>query len=462
MKKINILNRLLVACFLTAVSLSPAAQADTPGSLPDNVPGLLVLANKAYTDGDYVTYRNALESLHDKRPYNSEYMYQLVTAYALLDQKSNAYDLMLRMQKQGLSYDFSATDNTLNIRGTEVFDYVSDLMIAAGEPMGASEPVFTLPDNVLKPEAISWDESRQKFLVGTITTGSIFAVSKDGQVSELLSANSENGLWAIFDILVDQAGNRLWVSSAAVPGFENFDLIDKGRSALFEFNLETLELIHRYPVPVDGQSHILGNMVLSSKGDIFIVDRALPLVYTKPAGEAKLKPLVILKQMVSMRGIAIQPDGRIMYVADREMGITVVDIQGGRAQLLALPETLNAGGIDGMYLDDNRLVIIQNGIRPQRLMRLQLDPSGTKVSGVRPLAVAQPEFDFPNFGTLQDEDIYYFANSHSAGGANAAKPVTVLRTPLDSNEDLVSPEMQQFLKKQAGKSQEQPREEGNN
>ncbi len=110
------------------------------------------------------------------------------------------------------------------------------------------------------------------------------AVGKDGEVKELLKADSENGMWAIFDILVDQPRNRLWVSSASMPGFSRFDPVDKGRSALFEFNLETLELIHRYPVPVDGRPHILGSMVLSPNGDIFIADRALPLVYSKARG----------------------------------------------------------------------------------------------------------------------------------------------------------------------------------
>ncbi len=247
------------------------------------------------------------------------------------------------------------SENTLNIRGTEVFDYVNDLMKMAKEPVGESETVFVLPETVVMPETISWDESRQKFLVGTIAEGQILAVGKDGQVDELLKANNENGMWSIFDILVDQSRNRLWVTSASMPVFSRFEPVDKGRSALFEFDLETLELIHRYPVPVDGQPHILGSMTLSPNGDIYIADRILPIIYSKPAGEQKLKPVLALRELISMRGIAMQPDGRIMYVADREMGIMVVDVASGRAGFLKVPETLNVGGIDGLYLKNNRL-----------------------------------------------------------------------------------------------------------
>jgi sugar lactone lactonase YvrE len=453
----SMLTSVLVMCLLLT-GLPIKAQSKTPLALPDNVPGLLVKANEAYAAKDYLTFRKALVRLNQMRPYNSEYMYQLVTAHALLDEKSLAYDLMLRMQQQGLAYDFSGTDKTKNIRGTEVFEYVNDLMIKAKDPMGESEVVYVLPDSVITPETISWDESRQKFLIGTIAGGNIYAVGKDGKVTELLTADDKNGLWAILDILVDQPRNRLWVSSASIPGFSRFDPVDKGRSALFEFDLQTLQLINRYPVPVDGKPHVLGSMVLGPKGDIFIVDRILPLIYKKSADGNKLKVVMAAKNMVSMRGAAMQADGRIMYVADREMGIMVIDLATGRNRMLEVPATLNIGGIDGMYLWNNHLIVIQNGIKPQRVMRLQLDSSGTQVTTVRPLAVAQPIFDYPSFGTLQGEDLYYFANSHWQGKRGGQRAVTVLRTSLDSNQDLVQPDMRRYLEQQEKRNKERAKE----
>lgn len=436
----------VLALSLVLGSFSLSAQTAPAAALPENVPALLVKANEAYAAKDYLTLRRALERVYEMRPNNSEYMYRLVLAYALLDDKSKAYGLMLHMQTQGLAYDFSETDDSLNIRGTEAFDYVNDLSKMAAEPRGESEVVFSLPDSVKMPESIAWDESRQKFLIGTITEGSVVAVGKDGEVTELLKANAENGLWAIFDVMVDQARNRLWLSSAATPVFSGFDPIDNGRAALFEFNLETLEFIRRYPVPVDGRSHILGSMAINPEGDIYIVDRNIPILYKKPADEQKLVAVLASREMVSMRGIAMQADGRLLYVADRELGILVIDTEGERAGKLQVPDTLNIGGIDGLYLWNNHLIMIQNGIKPQRVMRLELDAGGTQVTSVRPLAVAQADFDFPNFGTLQGEDIYYFANSQMMYGKESPKTVKVLRTPLNSSTDLVQPDMLKYLK----------------
>ena len=459
---------LLITFGLTLSSLPLMAQTKATQetkatqAISENVPALLVTANEAYKAKDFLTFRRALEGLHKLRPNNSDYMYQLVIAHALLDEKRQAYDLMLRMQKQGLSYNFLESDNTMNIRGTQVFDYVNDLMKLAADPFGEAEPVFVLPDSLAMPEAISWDESRQKLLIGTVSEGQIIAVGKDGQITELLKANAENGLWGILDILVDQPGNRLWVTSASVPEYSRFDQVDRGRSALFEFNLETLELIHRYPVPVDGQPHALGSIVLSPDGTVFIADRTLPLIYSKAVGEQKIQPVMGLKRMVSLRGIAMSSDGSTMYVADREMGIMVIDVNRAQARFLQAPETLNLGGIDGLYFKDNHLFIIQNGIKPQRVMRLQLDASGTKVEQIRPLAVAQPEFDFPSYGTIEGENLYYFANSHWSKASGSQIPVTVLRTPLDSSGELTEPEMRLFLDQQAEQHKKRLQEEKNN
>lgn len=450
---------LLVVLMLALVSVPGAAQTQTATALADNVPGLLVQANRAYSTQDYPQLRRTLERLHQMRPYNSEYMYRLVLAYALLDQKSLAYELMLSMQRQGLAYDFTLSDDSKNIRGTEVFEYINDLMKQAATPMGEVEAMFTLPDDVVMPEALAWDQGRQKFLVGTIVEGQVLAVDAKGQVEELIKADNENGLWAVLDILVDEERKRLWVSSAAVPMFRNVSTPDQGRSALFEFDLETLELLHRYPVPVDGRPHALGSMVMSPNGDIFIADRVLPIVYSKPAEERKLKPVFIAKDMISLRGIAMQPDGRLMYVAGREMGITVVDLASQKTAHLAGPETLNLGGIDGMYLWNNNLVIIQSGIAPQRVLRLGLDASGTRVEAVRPLAVAQPEFAFPSFGTLKGEDLVYFAGSHFSNEPGQNKPVTVVRTGVDSSEDLIPPEMLLHLEKERQAAQQKKEED---
>lgn len=450
----SVLSILLVIC-LAIASQPLVAQTKDDKPQPVSVPRLLNHANAAYEAGDYEGFRKAVQALHRERPYNSEYMYQLVIANALLGDRTGAYDTMLTMQRQGLAYDFLTPEATKDIRGTQAFDYLAELMVMAGDPMGDTRLEFTLPDSVSMPETIAWDESRGQFLIGTRTAGSILAVDPEGQVTPLIKADKENGLWAVIDILVDADRNRLWVTSAAIVEFAGYDRTDRGRSALYEFDLKTLELKHRYPVPVDGKAHFLGSMVLSPQGDLYIVDRNLPLVYRKSADEDKIQAVMGFRDMISMRGVAMRDDGSIMYIADREMGIAMAEIKTGRTGQLVVPDTLNLGGIDGLYFKDNSLIMVQNGIKPQRVMKLLLDPTGTNVTGVVPMAVAQPEFDYPTFGTLKGEKFYFFANSHWAGEGEPFKPVTVLSSPLNSDKELTAPDLRHFLQKQAAAKQEQ-------
>jgi len=112
---------LLFTGLLIVVNRPLQAQTESVKALADNVPALLVSANTAFAGKDYLMFRRVMERLHEKRPYNSDYMYQLVNAYALLDEKQPAYDLMLHMQQQGLAYDFTQSESSLNIRNTQVF-----------------------------------------------------------------------------------------------------------------------------------------------------------------------------------------------------------------------------------------------------------------------------------------------------------------------------------------------------
>jgi sugar lactone lactonase YvrE len=436
---------------------APLAAQEIPvaqQTLPENVVDLRQLANQFYEEKNHARFRDVMLKLHQQRPYNSEYMVQLVLAYALLGERRQAYNIMLTMQKQGLSFDFNNTEDSNLIRNTQVYDYINDLMIRAGEPAGVADVQFTLPANIILPEAIEWDGARNRFIIGTVRDGLILEVTPTGDSRELLRADKENGMWSVFGLAVDNENNRLWVSSAANRNFSDFSAPDIGRSALFEYDLESLKLIRRYPVPVDGMPHSLGNMSLAPNGDIYIADGSLPVIYRKAADGDKLEPVAAFEDLVSLRGIALSDNGEILYVADYEMGIMVMDLDRQLVGKLQAPETLNLGGIDGINFSKGHLTVIQNGITPQRVMRLKLDPSLIQVETIAPLAVALETFDFPNFGAVVGDDLWFFGNSQWSAGTDELKPVSVLKTGILSASELTPVDMQKFLEDRAEKSQQ--------
>ncbi len=417
------------------------SQAPAKIKIVESVEELEEKSRQSYADEKYVRYYVANMKLHELRPYEPRYLENIVAACALVGRQRTAYHYMLQMQRQGLANDLSQNPDTESIRNTEVWTYLSDLMTDAGAPNGRGDVVFTLSAEQAGLSAISWDESRELFLVGTENTGSVIALSQDGSERVLIEANDENGLWAIRGLFADSENNRLWISSAAVPAFSAYRDTDKGRGALFEFDLKTLKLKGRFDLPSDGQVHELGPIAVSGDGDIYVADLAQAVVFRKTAQGQQLIPFIGNHTLVGIRDLAVSPDNGKLYVADSDMGILVVDPANQTSAMLAVPDDLNLGAISGLFYSEGFLVMIQNGFQPQRIMRLELNADGSAVTKFTPLAIALAEFDRPAFGTIRGEDVYYFANT----GEN--QPVKVMKTPLEPDDSIESAEMRRIKEK---------------
>jgi len=429
----------------------PAQKQQAPADLPDNVLALRQLAGEYYYTGNHAEFVRVMEKLHDLRPNNGEYMYQLTIAYSLANEPGKAYNRMLLMQQQGLSYDYTKNEDFENIRGTQVFDYLSDLMVRAGEPIGNGSVAFKLPEDFILPEAIDWDAGREQFIIGNIDDGRVLLVDRDGKTSPFIESDPDNGPWGVFDLKVDAGRNLLWISSAAGSAYRLASDEVRNKTGLFKFELSSGKLLGTYLVPdTDKRRSALANIALASDGTVYVADSLRPVIYKLQDGDGALAPLFVSSKLISVRGMALSEDNKTLYMADYELGIVVLRLEQQQAIALVVPENLNVGGIDGLYLWKNHLVAIQNGISPQRVMRLELDASGTRVENVRPLEIAHPAFDAPNYGTVVGEDLYYFGNSqwHKIGrdGSLADKtPVSVLKTSLLGQSDLQTPEMDKIM-----------------
>ncbi len=422
---------------------TPRAQKTT-GKFPSDIEGLEAMAQAAIEEENWIRLLQTTILLRKQQPYEVEHFVNMVRASAMMGRPTSAYHYMLQMQQQGLSYDFDQLDETIDLRGTEVYDYMNDLLIRAGDPAGDAEPVFTLDPKLALPRAITWDPTREEFLVGTASEGILLAVDEAGKSREILRATEENGLWAIMDLAVDQARNRLWVSSSAIPGFSGYRQEDEGRSGLFAFELDSLRLVGTY-LPDEGNAPFrFGSMAVSPEGDVYVADRDAPVVYLKPADSHIIAPFIVDNELYGFRDIAISENGARIYLADVNKGILVIDPENQTAVMLQGPETLNLGGIEGLFHVGNELILIQSGIKPQRVLALQLDPSGGEVEEVRPMAIALEWFDKPSGGTLHGDAIYYFANTPAADRQTPGGEVLVLRTALDAGQDIVRPDMKKF------------------
>ncbi len=69
------------------------------------------------------------------------------------------------------------------------------------------------------------------------------------------------------------------------------------------------------------------------------------------------------------------------------------------------------GGVSSLFWYDGSLIIVQDNMVPQRVMRLKLDTAGRSVVLGHALDAAKPEFTLLGNGAVAGDDFYFVANS---------------------------------------------------
>jgi outer membrane protein assembly factor BamB len=435
----KIQSRSIVAGLLTAAcamamaqekpAAAPAAGAEAPAGAtlaqraealtqeqikasPD-IGSLSRLAGLYNSIGDMKRFTWTLRRLTELVPDSGQLRLQLAMAYAEQDDKPNAYDVLVHMQSQGFGYDVASDTRFDKIHGTKVWDYIVANLQVNAKQFGEGKVAFELPKGDYLFESIGYDPKRKQFLVGSAREGKVYLADMNGKISEFIKPSAENGVYAVFDLGVDPAHDKLYVASAGVPYYKGFKADAFGKSGIVEFQLSTGKFIARYAFPAGSENRLPTSMTVAKDGRVYVADGDHGEIYSLDGGELKL--LAGNPKLTSIRGMAVSDDGRTLYFADYAMGIFGIDLSNSKPFGLGRnPEKLVLGGIVGLYYYDGCLVVIESGMVPQRVMRLKLSDDGHAVAAVMPLDVAQPAFETPTLGAIAGDQLYFIANSQKA------------------------------------------------
>lgn len=405
---------LTLALSVGAADAQEASQTPPPELSPEQIANTWIARSiQAREAEDYEAWVEALEQLRELRPHNPNFMHQLVSGYALLDKKQEAFNMMLLMQRQGMSYDWDDNPHVSDeMRETRLYEYLNTLMIEAGQHYGEGEVAMTLDAEIAIPEALAHDPETGRLFLGTLKDGRILVKNDDDEWRPFAESDEIRPLESVLGLAVDAGRRHLWVSTGMTPQFKRFRQQDFGRTALLKFELDSGELLGEYRVLPDGNPHLLASLALADDGTVYAADTQSPAIYRLAPDAERPRRLLQNPIFTSLRGVALSDDGTMLYFADYELGLFVANVETEEAWHLAVPEDLNVGGVDGLFWWDGDLVMIQSGFSPQRVMRLELGEDGLGVVGIQPLESGHPAFDHPTNGTIIGDDLYYFGGSH--------------------------------------------------
>jgi hypothetical protein len=278
---------------------------------------------------------------------------------------------------------------------------------SATRAQGAPVLVARLGDADMISEDLAYDTKGGRFLVSSVHRGGIYAVA-NGRTTTLVAPRADSA-WGIFALRVDPARSILWATTAAFPVAAGYSPADSGRSALIEYDLRTGAARGRYVAP-DSGAHVLGDLVVGSAGAVYVSDGVGGGVYALAPGRDSLRVLAPRGTFLSPQTPALSSDGATLFVPDYSIGIAAVDITSGRISWVTHSDSLALTGIDGMYRVGRDLLVVQNGLEPNRIMRLTLDPSMRHV--VRATTIARgPAAASLTHATVSRGWVYFLAKS---------------------------------------------------
>jgi sugar lactone lactonase YvrE len=362
--------------------------------------------NKACVAKEYPACREHLLRLQELLDGRADIVYRLAKAEAMLGHKEAALAALAVYSKSGLTFaDPAAAPEFASLKDTFEFKAVLDRFAAAKQPVSASKLFLTLPEPDLIAEDVAYDRVTDKFYVSSVRHSKILSIDKHGAGAEFA-----HGEWPILALGVDSKRRILWASTVAMPQGIGYRKEDEGRSALLKYSLDTGALLKRYDLKNDTK-HALGDMTVSASGDVYVSDGESGAVYWMDHAKDTLDVLVPTGVFHSPQTPALSADGRRLFVADYSRGIGIVDLATRQVKLLEHPKELSLGGIDGMYLSGRTLIAIQNGTVPERLIRMTLDESLTRVARWETLEANWPGLGDPTHGVVIGEQFYFIANS---------------------------------------------------
>jgi sugar lactone lactonase YvrE len=346
-----------------------------------------------------------LEKLLDTTTDKAAVTYELARVQGWGKQWPEAVQWLQKAVDFRAGFDPSRDSVFTELRSTREFEAILAVVREATPPVLHSTRAFTIAEGDLVPESMAWDPASRRFYFGSMRKGKIVRCSPAGEC-----ATFAEGLGVVLGLKV--SGRTLWALSNS-----------NTESALLAYDLPSGRLLHRNTVT--GPGHNFNDLAIAPAGDVYFTDTRAAAVWRLRNGALEKLP----GRFNAANGIAISPDGRLLYVSTFPDGITVVNLKTGAAAPIARPANFSLAMIDGLYFDRGSLIAIQNGYMTPRVIRCRLRSGLRAIESCEVLERRNPLFDGITTGVIVDGQLYYMANiqDDKESGFN---PITILKLRL--------------------------------
>jgi sugar lactone lactonase YvrE len=323
-----------------------------------------------------------------------------------------------RYASLGVGRDLGSDSAIAALRDASGFDSVRAMHERNRAPVARGTVLRQTTDTTLWPEGVDHDPRTGDFYVGSVRRRTVARIAADGSVRELWPSGAQ-GMGAMLGVRVDAARRKIWATTSGIPQMEGFVAADSGIAAVLRIDARTGRIERRWDLPVIQSGHVLGDVALGPRGEVYVTDSNEPVLYRLRPGVDTLErfrhPL-----FRALQGMAATPDGQFVYVADYVLGLLRVRLRDGA--VIRLPDAPGSTslGCDGIALHRGAIVAVQNNVAPARVVRFALNAAGDSIVSAHVLDQQPALAPEPTIGTMVGDRFVYVANaqweSHDAQG----------------------------------------------
>ncbi len=391
-------------------------------------------ARNAYQKPDYAAYLRWVQQADAVEPGHPMILHNLAGAYALNGKAPEALATLARLRAMQVDLGVAQDTDFDRLKAEPGFTKLLEELKALQRPLGSSALAFHLEDPALLIEGIAFDPKTGRFLLGSVHQRKVVAVDPKTLAAKDLVREAQDRLGGVLGLEVDAKRRRLWVCSSTVPQMRGFSPEEPARTAVYVFDLDSGKTLQQVTLPGGGR-HAFNDLVLTKAGGAFVADSQSGGVYAvSPKGVMSV--LVPDGTFASPGGLALTPDEKRLIVAAWGRGLHVVDVATRAVRPLPAPADTTLYGLDTLRLHNGALLATQNGVKPDRVLRLTVDEGLTAISKVEVLERAHPLFHEPTLGVIANGAFYFVANSQwdrfgpQAQDERARLKTAVLKLPL--------------------------------
>ncbi len=276
-------------------------------------------------------------------------------------------------------------------------------------PIVRSRVAFDIGRRDLQPENVAYDPVEDVFYLGSIYRRKILRIRRDGTVTDFV-LEGEHGLGGVLGMKLDPKARELWANACNLGADMPMRLRDPatvGRAGVYRFDIETGEPIDVYRAGGPDEGICRNDLTIAPDGSVY-VSAGPDGVWLVDVESGSVGPLRTGSDLW-ISGIAIGPSAATLYLANGSRGVAVFDLSSAEVRVVGLPRDATLNWIDGLYVYENSLIGIQNGLRPKRVVQGVLNATGDSVVSLRVLESNHPLYAGPTTGAIVGDTLFYVA-----------------------------------------------------